>query len=179
MKRNSRYHKRHRDFEAFDRIELDVVPRYKTSGLSGNEWRISVRVRFSFKGEVVHETTIMTMRYAMMLLAGEWVKAQEPIPTRVIELERSKCDQPGCSNDAVSTYHIKVEFSERGDKLDPGDSTMLHYRRFCRVHLRRGDCGREDSDANYDVVEGPGPDDTSNVIESPSAFGGAIEIDDL
>lgn len=161
MKRSGRYHKRHRDFEPFDRIELDVVPRYKTSDMSGDEWRTSVRVRFSFKGEVVRETSITSMRYAMLLLAGEWVRAQEPIPNRVIELEKTKCDQPGCPNEAVSTYHLKVEFSDRGEKLDPGDSSLLYYRRFCSECRRRGDCSREDSDANYEVVEGFGPNDAS------------------
>lgn len=31
-------------------------------------------------------------------------------------------------------------------------------RRFCPLHLDRGDCGSEDANRNYIVLKGPGPD---------------------
>jgi hypothetical protein len=162
------WNKRLRDWEAFDRIEMEVVPRFKTSGLSGDEWRQSVRIQFFFKGEVVYEKWVGRMDAAIMLLGREWVEQHEPIPSRVIEIERDTCDQPSCRNKAVARYKLKREFSRSGDLLDASDSTLVHYRKFCRVHLRRGDCSREDSDANYEVIDGPGPDGSTNVQESPS-----------
>ena len=45
-------------------------------------------------------------------------------------------------------------------------------------HLQRGDCGREDADHNYTVIDGPGPKDNEMPAdkESESVFGGIIEI---
>lgn len=166
---------RHRDWQAFERIELEVVPRYKTSGLSGDEWRTSVRVRFFFKGEDVYEEWYRDMQTALMMMPSDWIKQQEPIPSRVIDIERTKCFQPGCAREAVSTYHIKQLFDRQGHRLDMTDQPpWKRARRFCALHLQRGDCGRDDSDANYEVIAGPGPERTRNVTESPSVFGGAV-----
>ncbi len=180
MTSNARmWHRRHHDFEKFDYIELVVVPRYKTSGFSGDEWRTSVRARFYFKGEVVHETSYSDMHHAVMLLAHEYVTCNDhAIPDCVIELEREgRCDQPGCPLPSVSRYKLKELFSAQGERLDQGEARgdRDSYAQFCAGHLRRGDCGREDSDRNYEVLSGPGPEGSRNVIESPSVFGGVIE----
>lgn len=173
------WHKRLPEFESFDRIELQVVPRYKTSGLSGDEWRQHVSVKFFFKGEVVHETGWNTMRNALMLLAGEWLRAQEPIPSRIIEMEHEGlCDQPSCPNRAEGRFRLKRLTSDRGDYLDPADQHMQYYRQFCKRHLRRGDCSREDADDNYEPLDGIGPDASTNVVESPSAAV-AVHVDSL
>lgn len=178
MKLGDKYwHKRHGDWEAFDRIELEVVPRYKTSGMSGDEWRTSVLVRFYFKGEVVHERSYSAMKYALMMLGHEWVTKQEPIPSEVIEIEKTRCDQAGCSAEAVAKYVLKKEYSARGELLDStGLPSWKHYRQFCQKHCERGDCGMEDQDDNYEVLEGPGPEETTNTEESPSIYGGTVEI---
>lgn len=164
------WHRRLPEFESFDRIELQVVPRYKTSGMSGDEWRQHVSVKFYFKGEVVHETGWNGMRNALALLPGEWIRAQEPIPNRVIALEHEgKCDQPSCAEQAVGRFKLKRLTADNGDYLDMSEQHLSYYRQFCRKHLRRGDCGREDADDNYEPMDGIGPDSSSNVIESPSA----------
>jgi len=129
-------HKRHSDFESFDKITLEVVPRYKESELSGDEWRQHVRIQFWFKGHVVHEAGYSRMRDALMLLGSEWLKAQEPIPMSVIEIENDACDQPSCGNPPTHRYWLKELFANDGAKLD--QST---------VHGR--DCRLEDSDGYY------------------------------
>ncbi len=170
------WHRRHPDFESFDHIELKVVPRYKTSGLSGDEWRTSVNVKFYFKGEMVHEQHFRDMRTALMLMPRAWIVTQEPIPERIIKLEEVKCDQPGCPNDAISKYLVKRLTSSRGEYLHEDESKHTRYiRRFCETHLCRGDCGREDSNDNYEVLEGPGPDGSTNTKTSPSA--GPVVLD--
>lgn len=148
------FHKRLPDFEAFDRIELSVVPRWKTSGLSGDEWRQSVSVRFLFKGEQVHETWFGDMQAAILFLGSEWVKQQEPIPGRVIEIENEgACDQPSCTDRATVRLRIKRQTSPRGELIDPAETRLRYFRQFCDRHRRRGDCSREDCDDNYEAIE--------------------------
>lgn len=147
-------HKRLNDFHSFDKIELKVIPRFKQSGLSGDEWRSSVRVDFYFKGHIVYEAGFRDMKTALMLLPREWTAAQEPIPMKIIEMEKMKCDQPGCMKNAVVTFKIKEKFSDRGERLDPSDglASWTEYRRFCEEHKHRGDSSREDCDANYEEM---------------------------
>jgi hypothetical protein len=171
------YHKRLPDFESFDKITLEVVPRYKTSGLSGDEWRQHVEVKFHFKGEIVHSTGWSNMRAALMLLGGEWVRAQEPIPERVIEIEEQTCDQPSCERPPIGRLLIGKETSEHGDWLLKDQDSMRHYRKFCANHIRRGDCSREDADANYTPLDGKTADASTNVEESPSVLGGVIDLE--
>ena len=88
------YHRRLRDWEPFDEITMRVVPRYKTSGLSGDEWRQHVEVQFKHKGEVVHSFGASKMESALMLMGSHLMQETCPIPQRVIEIERGMCDQP-------------------------------------------------------------------------------------
>ncbi len=39
------------DAQAFDEVRIRTVPRWKESGLSGDEWRISATVEFWRKGK--------------------------------------------------------------------------------------------------------------------------------
>lgn len=167
-------HKRHRDFEIFDEITMRVVPRYKTSGMSGDEWRTSVVVELRFKGATIITRSFSTMDTAIRHL-GTFTD-QDMVPDGVIDLEKTGCDQPGCPNLAESRYVLKELFSRSGHKLDPSDTHFKYYRKFCKKHLRRGDGGREDSDRNYDVTDSPGPDGSTNKEESPAVFGGVIEL---
>lgn len=164
------WHKRVDDFESFDRITFEVVPRYKTSGLSGDEWRQHVEVTFWFKGEKVHSAGFRDMQAALLMTGSEWVRAQEPIPDRVIELERAGlCDQPSCAEKSVGRLKIKQEF-ERGHRLHEDETKWSDkYRQFCKKHIRRGDCSREDSDDNYEPMDGVSADASTNLEESPSA----------
>jgi hypothetical protein len=163
------WHKRLNDFESFDKITLDVVPRYKTSGLSGDEWRQHVEVTFWFKGEKVHAAGFGKMHAALMMLGAEWIKAQEPIPERVIEIERDRCDQPSCTEKAVGRFKLKKLTSARGEFLaDREGGHAGYFRQFCRKHLRRGDCGLEDCDTNYEPLDGITAVDSTNTETSPS-----------
>lgn len=145
------WHKRLSYFQAFDKITLEIVPRYKTSGLSGDEWRQHVEVTFFFKGNEVHNFGARDMDAAALILGGHLLNIQSPLPDKVLDLEKIKCDQPSCSNPPVRRYVLKEEFSRNGEKLDASDIYSKKYRQFCDKHKTRGDCGREDSDNNYDV----------------------------
>lgn len=174
------WHRRHRLWEPFDRVEMALVPRYKTSGLSGDEWRVGWQVKLYFKGIMVKEFGGRTLRDVIAFFPARLEELTCPTSNEIIEREGKACDQPGCSDDAVARYRLKALFSDQGEALHPDEGKFAdHYRQFCKRHLRRGDCGREDADDNYEPLDGIGPDGSTNVIESPSTVMIVDEIESL
>lgn len=163
------HHERHDDWEPYDRITIDLVERYKTSGLSGDEWRFNAHVQWWFKGVRVHSTTYHDMETAMQLVYSGWVMREEgpAFPMEVIKREEECCDQPGCADEPVARFKLKKHYLH-GHELATfyGDS----FRKFCKKHLRRGDCGLSDSDANYEPLDGMGPEKGTVPEGSPSAL---------
>ncbi len=173
----SLWHRRTRDWVAFDKITLEVVPRYKTSGMSGDEWRTGVALKFWFKGQLIEEEFRTSMEAAIRHLAVIHDEKTCPISDKIIAVEKTKCDQASCSADAVARFKLKRLTADDGEFLDMAEQYSDHYRQFCKQHLRRGDCSREDADDNYEPLDGMGPDQSSNVIESPASFGGFVVLD--
>lgn len=147
------WHVRHDDFEVFDRITLEVEPRWKESDMSGDEWRVSVKVCFWFKGQLVWEDYRRDMESAILLLGHDFRLCSSPIADKIIEMEQEGyCDQPSCRQRAIARFYIKEHFSSRGERLDQSEMQgTRYYRQFCEKHKHRGDCGRSDSDINYEV----------------------------
>ncbi len=145
------------DAQPFDEIRIVMVPRYKTSGISGDEWRISAAIRFIRKGEVVHEeyygNKIESAASALPYLLN---KAIEDGHARFVT-EGDFCDQEGCQALAAVTYKVKKEVcDECGEKKDWSNGLSgqdIWIRRFCKKHATRGDCGIDDTDSNYEVIE--------------------------
>lgn len=182
------YFKRHHDDDFVDEVVYRTVPRYKTSGLSGDEWRVSVVVELRRKGAVLLSRGYSDMATAaahLPWLLRTWNEdpSAGEVMNREIEREKTLCHQPGCSEEATTVYQLKSEFS-RGEGFESKPSHKL-LRAFCSRHAKRGDCGLEDSDRNYVVVKGHGPEGAAEQSEdeSPSAFGGSVafgpEDDDL
>lgn len=224
-------YKLHPDDEWFDEIRFETGggpllrivtrPRYKTSELSGDEWRFSVAILvnrgevweqfdrtfrsietacqglypaifghqelhgvtitslgFYRKGQKLYEATYNGDALACLHAAGHLSWAL------VVAMENGAqpkdyheyCFNPGCPEKAVSTYRLKFEYCRRGHKTEPKFEPPL--RRFCRRHLKRGNAGLEDADANYVVVSGPGPDRAKGYEDdiSPARFGGVIDL---
>lgn len=167
---NRLWHKRLPEWEAFDRIEMRIIPRYKTSGMSGDEWRQHVEVTLYFKGAEVASFGARDMHCATAMLGAKLLELGSPIPDTIIELERSGlCDQPSCARQSEGRYLLKREFSRQGEAIDPAESSLSHYRQFCKLHARRGDCGREDADRNYEPMDMLTPEQSTNLVESPSS----------
>jgi len=194
IKRFERPHfKRHHDDEIIDKVEIAVVPRYKTSGLSGDEWRTSMRLRLWRKGHLLVERSYHGLKDAVAALPWvlrTWAEATDPYYGKdedarwlaFLKEENWLCHQVGCSEPATRVYKLKELFSERGEKLDADEHTGGGYVvGFCEKHALRGDCGREDADRNYEQFIGapPGKADFPAEEESPSAFGGFIDGDNL
>ena len=144
--------KRHDDDEWFDEVRITTVPRYKTSGLSGDEWRRSARIELLRKGKVQSTTSLTKMLYAIMDLPHVWLQAEESWNNWDEEMKRGLCMQPGCSKPATVTYRYKAFYSRDGTCEEPQEPTYIV---FCDEHKERGDCGLEDCDANYQDVTAP------------------------
>lgn len=159
------HYKRHRDDEFFDRIEIEIVPRYKTSDLSGDEWRVSAVARYLSKGVVVIERGYGKLEHAVA--HAPWLMKtafedgdydQEKFEKLLDDLHDGKiCLQPGCAAPAVKVYQLLAEYSNEGFKSVREDGSFTLLRAFCDKHAVRGDCGLEDADANYR----PWPDTTT------------------
>lgn len=138
------------DHQMFDEIRIRTIPRYKESELSGDEWRISATTEFLCKGKVMHSTGWSNVKNAAYALGGDLLRAQDNGRSEM-EFEELHCDQEGCSIKPTKTYKIKYRYSRDGDKKDPHHGAEI--RRFCDRHKTRGDCGLEDADENYVLVE--------------------------
>lgn len=177
------YYKRHPDDSGYaDELRIITRERYKTSGMSGDEWRFHRVLQVFRKGLMIFERPFNgdiaeVASFAPLAMAELFGHG---IPTEVLAHDRERCDQPGCPNLATSEYEIIEQFGPRGERLHPEEQSLIYRRKFCQRHLRRGDCGREDCDDNYRVVSGYGPDqqdwDGAHIAESAQVV---VKIDDL
>lgn len=163
---NARHTHRHHDDEYADEIHITTVPRWKTSELSGDEWRTSARVDFRRKGQLIWFIVLRNLEVATAALPwffrtfmegpdGDPSKALLPDERTLYRIapptDERLCFQPGCSLPAVVEYELKKQFSRQEGAEVPSSLTM--YRRFCETHAKRGDCGLEDADTNYTKTE--------------------------
>ena len=203
-------------------FRLVIRERYKTSGLSGDEWRFSYlwqvqkgaawedldgpyswqdaaiaaffpafrtshpdwhnetcySIQFLWKGQPLAEMSDdgkpQPMLHAIGSLAWAKMVAREQIDWKVDD--SNVCAQPGCRVAPCSLFRKIDDYHERiGVKRE---QYWESYRRFCKKHLRRGDCGLDDADRNYELIEGVGPDGNEpdpNVVKQ-SVFGGSIRL---
>lgn len=153
------FYKLHADDDFIDEVRIIVRERYKTSGLSGDEWRFHRVIQLFRKGILLHEEPfnghIDKVAGFVPLVIAQWGDNGVTTEQRAEHL----CFQPGCRESATSEYELIEEFGPHGERLHPEENSYHSARRrFCQKHLRRGDCGREDADRNYRVISGYGPD---------------------
>lgn len=163
------------DAQGFDEVRIFTVPRYKSSGLSGSEWRISGKCELLRKGKVIHEFSMADVENCAKALPAQIMQAHDEAKFYFAG-EGDLCDQEGCSEKATTTYRIKNEYCNEPHRHGPTEiKDEIVYRMFCERHSKRGDCSFDDSDDNYSIMEGfvvePRPEDVKE-----SAFGGIIEV---
>lgn len=134
------------DAQAFDEIRIVTVPRYKTSGLSGDEWRIHAAVQFYRKGQLIFEEGCRDTKTAAGLLYAFYVHACDD-GKGYFGGDGITCDQEGCYAPVTVRYRRIFSYCERGHKADVSEVSL--YRHFCDKHKQRGDCGLDDADSNY------------------------------
>lgn len=150
MQMDSIYRKPLEDDEIVDEIIFRTVPRFKTSGVSGDEWRTSVVVEFRKKNVLVLLRTFTDMKYATARVPSLLLTLNEEDAYHGPHID-DRCDQPGCFMKAKVTYRLKNEYIRGLGPLPP--TTLTPIRRFCTDHSGRGDCAMEDAMDNYEVVE--------------------------
>lgn len=184
-------YKRHDDDEWIDEVRIVTVPRYKTSGMSGDEWRFSAKVQFLRKGIVLYERAFGKIHYAIDFLpALQHEYADQGLGDQDVEgakIDFDKfCFNPGCREDGVVEYELLDEYiSPYGIKQEKKKWRTSVRRRFCEKHAKRGDCALEDADRNYRLVSAPpgwegNADLGASQAESRSSFAGSIStLDEL
>jgi len=171
---------RHDDDDYVDEVRIRTVERYKTSGLSGDEWRFSAVIQFFRKGQLLHERGLGDIKAALAYAPWALATAYEGDGWDYAK-DENLCFQPGCTETAVSEYQLVDRFDHDGNKSQNKHST--YYRKFCQKHLTRGDCALEDADSNYILINGIGPDGTdwkgANITESARVEVRVDSLDDL
>jgi hypothetical protein len=137
------------DAQAFDEVRITTVPRYKQSGLSGDEWRISAKVELLRKGRVIVEKGFRNIETACNLLSAVHALACDD-GKGFFGGEGNFCDQEGCAERATVAYRKKANYCREGHRSEQHQTTI---RRFCDRHKVRGDCGLDDADAHYEPFE--------------------------
>lgn len=148
-------HVDHPEDERFDDIHIRCVERWKESELSGDEWRFSYVAEVRRKGELI--VSVSSSRLDWLLMGLQWrimIKGEEDhFDREAWDRTKSKCDQPGCDQEATIFYRRLKRYTDRGEELAPSDYyDGNEYRQFCRRHKTRGDCDLDDADANYEVM---------------------------
>jgi hypothetical protein len=134
------------DAQAFDEVRIVTVPRFKQSGLSGDEWRISAEAQFYRKGELIFSAGCRNVQTACGLAYGWYVQAVDD-GKGYFAGDGVTCDQEGCAAVATVRYRRLFEYCDRGHQHAP--PTVALYRHFCDRHKTRGDCALDDADVNY------------------------------
>lgn len=136
------------DAQAFDEVRITTVPRFKESGLSGDEWRISANAQFFRKGKLIVERGFRNIETACNYLGAAHGEACDD-GKGYFAGEGEICDQEGCAEPATVTYRKKADYCRAGHKTEiPEHRTSV--RKFCDRHKHRGDCGLDDADENYE-----------------------------
>ena len=139
------------DAQAFDEIRIVTVPRYKESEISGDEWRISAEIQFYRNGVLRHTETYRNIEVACRYVAAEHGRSCDD-GKAYFAGEKGFCNQEGCHQVPTVRMQLKATYcrhcgNPHMEGLNPG------FREFCDKHKRRGDCGIDDSDSNYEPAE--------------------------
>lgn len=175
------YFDRHREDVGYDNITIDIVPRYKQSYMSGDEWRFSYRARVWWKGFLIGSHAMSSMEHITRTL-DHWLNYMNEIIEfhyRKYEdgsghedminfpdhrLQAEYCAQPGCPNKATHTF-VKKKTWTRNGMAETTKDTEVHAVRYCPLHTTRGDCALEDSDSNLEFFEALAKRDDSEMYD--------------
>lgn len=139
------------DGQRYDEVKIYTVPRYKESGLSGDEWRISANAELWYKGNLVKTMHFGDVETAIRYLDGALVYWRENGEYTPPPDDSFLCDQESCQNIADVKYKRLKGYTDRGDPETLYDFNL--YRVFCNHHKTRGDCALDDGDHNYEQVD--------------------------
>ncbi len=203
-------------------LRLVIRERYKTSELSGDEWRfgymwqvlgsewtdldgsygsqdaaiaafypafrtshpdwhdnICNSTQFTWKGQPLIEMSDDGKPMPLLHAIGcvSWAMRAGRSDHQWKKDDSNVCAQPGCCEKPVSLFRKTEDWYQHIGKTHEHYDGKA-YRQFCKAHLRRGDCGLDDADRNYELIEGLGPDgnEPDPSVVKPSLFGGIVQI---
>lgn len=108
-----------------------------------------VSVHFYRKGHLAWNGEIRTLRDAAGCLPWDYLRDDKEMDAAGLDAAtRHLCAQPGCAEVGTVKYLLKKTYDRGREEM----SLMGHryHRLFCDKHSRRGDCGLEDADDNYE-----------------------------
>ncbi len=123
------------DAQAFDEVRIVTVPRFKQSGLSGDEWRIHAEAQFYRKGQLIFSEGCRDVQTACGLAFAWYVRAVDD-GKGYFAGDGFTCDQEGCHEPVSVRYARKFDYCKAGHKREAPDTSK--YRHFCEQHKRRG-----------------------------------------
>ncbi len=88
------------DAQGFDEVRIVTVPRYKQSGLSGDEWRISASIQLWRKGKLIHERGVRNVEIGCAFASAVLYEAQDDGKAH-FGGDGIHCDQEGCADAAT------------------------------------------------------------------------------
>ena len=146
-----------RNDDFIDEVSIKTIPRFKSSELSGDEWRTHAQVELRRKGHVIATTGVLNMECAAALLPwflktfGEDRNFDKQVQ-EAMDRDWDLCQQPGCPESVDTMFKVLVEACHLGPHpVDPDRTPM--FRGFCKAHLNRGDQSFEDSNESYEEVD--------------------------
>lgn len=140
------------DDEFVDEIRITTVPRFKTSGLSGDEWRVSTEVVVFRKGREIGRRSWSRLEWALQRL-GPWIEDDLLCPVADPRMTDDLCMQPGCAEPWAVAYRMTKRGCGRCGDAREAREYEDDQRRFCERHARRGDSDPDDMDAIYTPVD--------------------------
>jgi hypothetical protein len=157
------FNRRHHDDKIIDGFDLKPELRYKTSGLSGDEWRVSYVLTIRRKGTILFQRGYHTPQDAVhhlpwlmrVMFEGDTEGFDRKAWEKRIDDDEKACAQPGCGGPATVRYQFKDTYTPNGEGPLPREEGMWAYvTQFCAAHSTRGNCGREDAEHNYIKLSG-------------------------
>ena len=178
------------DQQLFDKVTITTKPRYKTSHISGNQWRIGAEVTISYKGRTLWETLDVTnVSTALQTLARDLYTDDFLMALNDKVNVDDLCDQEGCDQPWTHVYRMKNDVCVHCATKKPATDGVINsrpaLRKFCERHAQRGNQGLEDVQDNYEVVSTPdgqkaGTEPIASTLttdESRAGFAGTITAD--
>ena len=186
------------DDEWVDRVEIKVYPRFKTSELSGNQWRQTVGVsafrkgvligfmgRSSFDEATREIATFVKGCYGSTFCAFPGVHGMSrDDPSLVASKEagrnrmRKLCMHIGCDKPAVNLHRVTQDGCTRCGHARELSRNEPYTRRFCAEHNNRGTQGLSDSNRSLELIAGAkaGTSSVDPRLVSEAVFGGVVTM---
>lgn len=166
--------RRHPDDRSFfDAFEVQRIEHYKTSSLSGDQWRFRWIVRLYRKGVAYVERIVgghdgafaATVAAEGLAIGSEVFGASGWTTLLEVPSEEGTCCQPCCAKPATVRYAMRLEYDQTCffSRAVPDD--CVYYREFCEDHRERGDAGLDDGGTNYIEIPNESADETAAPTE--------------